>query len=330
MEYRKLGNSGLKVSALSLGTWLTVGDKLDKKETNNLLQAAYDYGINLFDTADVYLNGTTEEMLGRAFKDLGWSRDSFCVTSKVCVTTEGFREENKPTRLGLSRKHIVDSCHGSLKRLQLDYLDILLCHLPDVDTPIEETLLTLHNLVQQGKILYWGTSDWSPKQIIEAFTIAAKLNLTPPILEQTQYNMISRNNVDKKYAELCDSIGLGITAFSPLAKGLLTGKYGKGIPKNSRANIESCNWLRSIINSQAGKNIIEKVKKVQSIAATLKMSPAQLAIAWCLKNCKISSLILGASSIDQLKENIDSLKLVEKLHQEVMDNIDTILGKESH
>lgn len=325
MEYRKLGNSGLKLSALSLGSWLTVGEKLDNRESMKLLGSAYDLGINFFDTADVYLNGVTEEIIGTAFKTLGWSRDSFCVLSKVCVTTEGFREENKPTRLGLNRKHIVDSCHGSLKRLQVDYLDLYLCHLPDEDTPIEETLWALHNLVQQGKILYWGTSDWSPKQILKAYMIAQRHNLTPPIMEQTEFNMICRHNVEEKYAGLSDEIGLGITAFSPLAKGLLTGKYSNDIPKDSRASLKSCSWLRSRINSHMGKEVLEKIKKIQILASNLEMSSAQLAIAWGLKNQRISSLILGASNVQQLRENVGALKLIEKLTPEVMRNIENIL-----
>ncbi len=319
MEYRKLGKSGLKVSALSFGSWVTFANQVSIKPAIEMMAYAYDNGINFFDNAEVYASGESEKIMGEALKKLGWGRDTFIVSSKV------FWGGEKPTQLGLSRKHVVDACEAALTRLQVDYLDLFFCHRPDPDTPIEETVFTMNDLIRQGKILYWGTSEWEAPQIEEAFKIADKRNLIGPTMEQPQYNMFHREKVEEHFGFLYNEYGLGTTTWSPLASGVLTGKYASGIPKDSRANIKGYDWLKEKIESSEGKERISKTIKLKEIADELEIPLSQMAIAWCLKNPNVSTVILGASRLEQLKENMKSLSCVEKLSLPIMNRINKIL-----
>jgi len=323
MEYRRLGKSGLKLSALSFGSWVTFKNQIDTRLAEQCIGAAYDAGVNFFDNAETYANGDSEIIMGKALKSLGFSRDSFCVSSKVFF---GRNDHPKPTQRGLSRKHIMEACHQALQRLQVDYLDLYFCHRADPETPIEESVRAMHDLVQQGKVLYWGTSEWSAEEIIAAHTIAHGLYLTPPSMEQPQYNLFVRERVEKEYARLYRDYGMGTTVWSPLASGLLTGKYGQGIPKDSRMNLPGYEWLKERLQSEEGRQRIAAVEKLTVIARELGMSVTQLALVWCLKNPHVSTVILGASSVQQLRENLDALTHVHKLTSEVMTRIATITG----
>jgi voltage-dependent potassium channel beta subunit len=319
MEYRRLGHSGLKLSSLSLGSWVTFSFQLDDKAALKLMQTAYDAGVNFFDNAEVYAAGESERIMGTALNKLGWSRDSYCVSSKVYWGGE------RPTQRGLHRKHIYDACHAALRRLQVDYLDLFFCHRPDLETPIEETVRSMHELIQQGKVLYWGTSEWSAQQIQEAYGLARQFGLTPPTMEQPQYNMLHRDRVEVEYHRLYAEIGLGTTIWSPLASGVLTGKYRGGIPDDSRMALPDYAWLRERIESAEGRAQIEKAGALAGVADELGMSPAQLAIAWCLKNPDVSTVILGASSVRQLEENLESLDKLSLLDDSVMQTIESVL-----
>ena len=320
MEYRRLGRSGLKVSALSFGSWVTFSFQLDGNSADRLMSAAYDAGVNFFDNAEVYAGGESERIMGQALRKSGWGRDTYCVSSKVYWGGE------LPTQRGLSRKHIVDSCHAALRRLQVDYLDLFFCHRPDLETPIEETVRAMHDLVHQGKVLYWGTSEWSAQQIQQAYGIARQFGLTPPTMEQPQYNMLHREKVEAEFHPLYEEIGLGTTIWSPLASGVLTGKYADGIPDGSRMTLPDYEWLRErVIDSETGQAHIRKAAEIAGIAKQLGCSPAQLAIAWCLKNPDVSTVILGASRVEQLGENLESLDTVPLLTEEVMERIEGVL-----
>jgi len=323
MEYRRLGKSGLKLSALSFGSWVTFKNQIDTRLAEQCIGAAYDAGVNFFDNAETYANGDSEIIMGKALKSLGFSRDSFCVSSKVFF---GRNDHPKPTQRGLSRKHIMEACHQALQRLQVDYLDLYFCHRADPETPIEESVRAMHDLVQQGKVLYWGTSEWSAEEIIAAHTIAHGLYLTPPSMEQPQYNLFVRERVEKEYARLYRDYGMGTTVWSPLASGLLTGKYGQGIPKDSRMNLPGYEWLKERLQSEEGRQRIAAVEKLTVIARELGMSVTQLALDWCLKNPHVSTVILGASSVQQLRENLDALTHVSKLTPEVMTQLAAITG----
>jgi voltage-dependent potassium channel beta subunit len=322
MEYRKLGKSGLQVSALSFGSWVTFGKQIDETVAENCMISAYESGINFFDNAEAYAAGQSEFVMGKILKKLGWNRDSYIVSSKVFW---GSKRDPLPTQRGLSRKHVTEACHQALERLQLDYLDLFFCHRPDKDTPIEETVWAMHNLIQQGKVLYWGTSEWSAQQIMEAYGVARQYNLIPPAMEQPQYNMFHRDRFEVEYAPLYEEIGLGTTIWSPLASGLLTGKYNEGIPTDSRANLDGFDWLKRRFTSETAKKQIETIRKLAEVADRLGTNMARLAIAWCLKNPRVSSVIMGASRVEQVEDNLRALDLVELLDNATMDEIERIL-----
>lgn len=320
MEYRRLGSSGLKVSALSFGSWVTFSNQVSLKPATEMMAYAYDNGINFFDNAEVYASGESEKIMGEVIKKLDWSRDTYIVSSKV------FWGGKKPTQLGLSRKHTFDACHAALKRLQVEYLDLYFCHRPDPETPIAETVWAMNDLIRQGKILYWGTSEWEARHIIEAQEIARNLNLIGPTMEQPEYNMFNRVKVEEEFSLLYNEYGLGTTIWSPLASGLLTGKYENGIPKDSRANVEGYDWLKEKFESQEGKRKIKQASELKKISDELSVSLAQMSIAWCLKNQNVSTVILGASKIEQLKENMKALDAYPKLTGSVMKEIESIIA----
>ncbi len=317
MNYRRLGKAGIKVSELSLGAWVTYGGQVGEDVATKCMAAAYDAGVNFFDNAEAYARGNAEIVMGNLIKKLEWRRESIVVSSKVFWGGEG------PNDLGLSRKHIFEACRNSLKRLQLNYLDLFFCHRPDPNTPIEETVRAMDDLTHQGRILYWGTSEWSAADIMRAYGFALEHDLTPPTMEQPQYNMLHRERVEKEYLPLYREIGLGTTIWSPLASGLLTGKYNEGIPPGTRASLQGYEWLRENVITSSN---IDKVKKLQPIAKELGCTMAQLALAWCLKNPYVSTVITGASRPGQVTENMESSEAVPKLTSNVMDRIDGILG----
>lgn len=317
MNYRRLGTAGLKISELSLGAWVTYGGQVGEDAALKCMSAAYDAGVNFFDNAEAYAQGNAEKVMGNVLKKMGWPRESFVVSSKVFWGGEG------PNDRGLSRKHIYEACRRSLKRLQLDYLDLFFCHRPDPTTPIEETVRAMDDLVHQGLILYWGTSEWSAADIMRAHGIAREQCLTPPQMEQPQYNMLHRDRVEKEYLPLYREIGLGTTIWSPLVSGLLSGKYNKGVPTGTRASLQGYEWLREFILTPQN---IEKVKQLQPIASELACTMAQLALAWCLKNPNVSTVITGATRPEQVLENMKALEFVSKLDAVVMDRIDKVLG----
>lgn len=319
MQYRRLGKSGLKLSVLSLGSWVTFGKQVDLKSAKTLLKTAYDQGINFFDNAEGYEAGESERIMGNTLAALGLPRDTYAVSSKV------FWGGDKPTQLGLSAKHVRDACDAALRRLQVDYLDLFFCHRADIDTPIAETVRAMHNLVQQGKIIYWGTSEWSAREIAEAHAVARQEHLTPPTMEQPQYNLLERNKVEGDYRTLYDDYGMGTTVWSPLASGLLTGKYNDGIPDDSRLALPGYEWLRKAWQTDSGRAKIEKIRKLTTYAEELNVSMAHLSLAWCLKNPDVSTVILGASKLSQLESNLQALEVLPQLTGEVMSNIDAIM-----
>lgn len=317
MEYRRMGKTGLQLSELSFGSWVTFGSQIDNKVSEDLMKYAYDNGVNFFDNAEVYASGKSEEVMGAILQKMQWDRSTYVLSSKV------FWGGDKPNQKGLMRKHVVEACDAALKRLKAEYLDLFFCHRPDIHTPIAETVWTMHNLIQQGKILYWGTSEWNAQQITEAHQVADRYNLIGPSMEQPQYNMLVREKVEKDYAPLYGNQGLGTTIWSPLASGVLTGKYLDGIPKGSRLDLENMAWLK---DKMLNEETLNKVKQLQEVANELDTSLAKLAIAWCLKNPNVSTVILGATKLNQLKENLDALPLKAKLNEEVMNKIEEILG----
>jgi voltage-dependent potassium channel beta subunit len=319
MEYRRLGRSGLKLSALSFGSWVTFKFQMDDGAATACMTTAYDAGVNFFDNAEAYAGGESERIMGRALAKLGWGRDTYCVSSKV------YWGGGLPTQRGLSRKHVHDACHAALGRLRVDYLDLFFCHRPDLETPIEETVRAMHDLVQQGKVLYWGTSEWSAQQIQEAHGLARQYGLTPPTMEQPQYNMLARDRVEREYHRLYSEIGLGTTIWSPLASGVLTGKYEDGIPEGSRMSLPDYQWLRDRLDAPDGRAQVRKASELEGVADRLGVSRARLAIAWCLKNPNVSTVILGASSPEQLRENLRSLEAVPLLTDDVMGEIEGVL-----
>ena len=306
MEYRRLGSSGLQLSALSLGAWVTFGAQVDRGRTRELIATAWDHGINFFDNAEVYGHGEAERLMGDVLADLRLPRDGWCVSSKVFF---GAEREPRPTQKGLSRKHVVDACHAALKRLRVDYLDLFYCHRPDPDTSIAETVWAMDGLIRQGKILYWGTSEWSAVQIREAHTAANAHHLHAPTMEQPQYNLLHRERVEVEYASLYEAFGMGTTIWSPLASGLLTGKYNEGIPRDARLGQERYGWLRQEVLGQPRAKRVERVRRFTAIADELGIAPAPLAIAWCLRNRDVSSVLLGASRVEQLLQNLDALNV---------------------
>jgi voltage-dependent potassium channel beta subunit len=322
MEYRRLGSSGLKVSALSFGSWVTFSRQLDSQLAKDCMVAAYEAGVNFFDNAEAYARGESELLMGKVLKELDWRRDSFVVASKVYW---GSVANPLPTQQGLSRKHVIEACHQALERLQLDYLDLYFCHRPDRESPIEETVRAMSDLVSQGKVLYWGTSEWSAQQVMEAYSAARQYNLVPPTMEQPQYNMFYRERVEVEYHRLYSEIGLGTTIWSPLASGLLTGKYNEGIPEDSRANLEGFSWLKDRFTSEETKEQIVKIKELATIASDLGTNLPRLAISWCLKNPNVNTVITGASRIEQVHDNLKAIDVVDKLDDSVMELIEQVL-----
>ena len=323
MEYRRLGSSGLKLSALSFGAWVTFGNRVGRAEARNLIALAFDRGINFFDNAETYAAGEAERVMGDVLADLRFPRDAWCVSSKVFF---GSVREPQPTQRGLSRKHVVEACHQALQRLRVDYLDLYFCHRPDPDTSIEETVAAMDMLVRQGKVLYWGTSEWPADAIRTAHRIARANHLVPPQMEQPQYNLFHRERVELEYAALYRELGLGTTIWSPLASGLLTGKYNDGIPAGSRFDTPGYEWLQRSVLENDGPARIEKVKRLAAVARELGVSLAQLSIAWCLKNPHVSTVMLGATKAEQLAENLGALEVVAKLGDAEMVKIDLALA----
>ena len=319
MNYRRLGKTGLKVSELSYGSWVTFSFQLGVDSAAEIMKLAYDNGVNFFDNAEAYAGGQAEIIMGEAIKKLGWSRDTYIVSSKVFFGGE------KPTQCGLSHKHIIDACHGALKRFQVDYLDLYFCHRPDPETPIEETVRAMHTLVLQGKVCYWGTSEWSAPEIEEAYRISRELGLTPPSMEQPEYNMFARDKMEHEYLQLFEQEQLGTTIWSPLASGLLTGKYMDGTPDGSRTSLENYKFIRDQFESADYIERHEKVQELYQLAEELGLPLVNLALCWCLKNQNVSTVILGASKIEQLKQNLQSLNHMSILDDSVMDRIDGIL-----
>ncbi len=319
MKYRRLGKTGLQISEFSLGSWVTFGKQVHESDALALMTAAYDAGINFFDNAEGYEAGASEALMGAALKKLAWRRDSFIVSSKV------FWGGSKPTQRGLSRKHVTDGCHAALKRLQVDYLDLFFCHRPDVDTPIEETVWAMHNLITQGKVLYWGTSQWSAQQITEAWSVAKYLKISPPVMEQPQYNFFERHKVENEFLPLYELTGLGTTIFSPLASGVLTGKYNKGVPGDSRLNLPGYEWLKAEWASDAGKAKLVKVGQLAELSKESALPIHHMALLWCLSNPHVSSVILGASKIAQLIDNLAALDKSDVMDVALKDKIESIL-----
>jgi len=319
MEYTNLGKTGLPISRLSLGSWLTFGKQIGDDIAEDLMDVAYDHGVNFFDNAEIYARGESERVMGRILKKKNWSRDTYLVSSKVFFGAGG----QLPTQKGLNRKHITEACNQALERFQLEYLDLFLCHRPDKKTPIEETVWSMHQLIMQGKILYWGTSEWSAQEIMEAHMFAKQNHLIGPVVEQPEYNMFCRVKVEVEFSQLYKTVGLGTTIWSPLASGVLTNKYLSKFPEGTRLGMDGLEWLKE-------KNLttdkLEKVRQLNRIAEQLDLSLAQLGLMWCLKNENVSTVILGASQRSQLEENLTVLNLTDKLTNEVMQSIELILN----
>jgi len=319
MNYRRLGASGLKVSELSFGSWVTYGNQLGSDLARECMAAAFDAGVNFFDNAEVYAKGQSESIMGGVFKKMGWRRSSYIVSTKFFWgLNDGPNEKNT-----LNRKYLMQAIDASLARLGLDYVDLVFCHRADPDTPIEETVRAMHDMIAAGKAMYWGTSEWSAAEIMAAWQIADRHHLHKPVMEQPQYNLLHRDRVEKEYARLYADIGLGTTIWSPLASGLLTGKYNDGIPPGSRGTLKGYEWLAERLSNQAQ---IAVVKRLAPIAAELGCTLAQLSLAWCLKNPRVSTVITGASRPAQVTENIKALDVAPKLTPEVMARIEAALA----
>lgn len=321
MEYRKMGKTGLQLSVLSFGSWVTFHKQINDGLADELMGIAYDAGVNFFDNAEVYALGESEKMMGRVLKAKNWDRTSYTISSKAFFGWRG--KNNKPNQTGLSRKHLTEACNEALQRLQTDYLDLFFCHRPDKNTPIEEVVWTMNTLIQQGKILYWGTSEWSGVEIMEAHRVAQSYRLIGPAMEQPQYNLFEREKLEKDYLEVFKNVGLGTTIWSPLAAGLLTGKYNNGIPEDSRLAIPGFDWLKDrwIMDEK-----ISKVKKLQSLASELGVSLPALSIAWCIKNPNVTTAILGATKKEQLLDNLSALEVLGTLDNAVIEKIEAIMG----
>jgi voltage-dependent potassium channel beta subunit len=319
MEYRRLGSAGIQVSALSFGSWVTFGNQAEEALVYELMKTAYDAGVNFFDNAEAYAGGKSEILMGKAIKRAGWKRSDLVISTKIFWGGDGINDK------GLSRKHIIEGTEAALKRLQLDYVDLIFAHRPDINTPIEETVRAFNHVINQGKALYWGTSEWSAAQIMEAYAVSRREHLTPPQMEQPEYNMFHRDRFESEYAHLYAEIGMGTTIFSPLSSGLLTGKYNQGIPEGTRASLEGYEWLRKRFTNDTAIERIGKVGQLIPIADELGASMAQMALAWTLKNPYVSTTITGASRVEQVKENMKALDFVEKLTPDVMERIEVIL-----
>jgi voltage-dependent potassium channel beta subunit len=320
MEYRRMGKTGLQLSVLSYGSWVSFHKQIDDGAADELMSIAYDNGINFFDNAEVYALGESEKMMGRVLKKKNWDRTSLVISSKAFWGWRG--KHNKPNQHGLSRKHLTEACNEALQRLQLDYLDLYFCHRPDKNVPIEEVVWTMNMLMQQGKILYWGTSEWSAQEIMEAHMVAAKNNLIGPAMEQPEYNLFHRNKLENEYLQIFKTVGLGTTIWSPLASGLLTGKYNDGIPEGSRMAIQGFDWLK---DKTLTADRLDKVKKLGAVADKLNTTMAALAVGWCIKNPNVTTAILGATKKVQLTENLKALEVYPLLTSEIMNEIENII-----
>ncbi|MEL6636091.1 MAG: aldo/keto reductase [Bacteroidota bacterium] len=318
MQYKRLGNSGLQVSVLSFGSWLTFGKQISNDTAEKLMIMAYDQGVNFFDNAEIYAQGEAEIVMGKIFKKTRWERSSFLVSSKAFFGEGG----KKPNQTGLSRKHLFEACDAALRRLGVDYLDLFFCHRPDKNTPIEETVWAMNHLLQRGKILYWGTSEWSAQEIMEAHMVAQRLHLIGPTMEQPQYNMFHRHKVEVEYGQIYKTVGLGTTIWSPLASGVITDKYINAFPEGTRLGMKGLEWLkeRSLTPER-----LEKVRQLNKLAADMGTSLAKLAIAWCAKNPNVSTVILGASKEEHLAETLTSTELIPLITSEVEEKIESIL-----
>ncbi len=317
MEYRRLGKAGIKLSELSFGAWVTFGNQMGIDEAANCLAAAYDAGVNFFDNAEVYAGGKAEEVMGAALKKLSWRRGSYMVSTKFYWGLhDGVNERNT-----LNRKRLLEAIDGSLQRFGLDYIDLIYCHRPDPETPIEETVRAMSDIIDRGKAIYWGTSEWSAGEIRAAWLIADKYGWHKPQMEQPQYNLFEREKVENEFSRLYEDIGIGLTTFSPLASGMLTGKYINGIPKDSRGALDGYDWLKASLTNQER---IEKVKKLMPIAKELGCTMAQLAIAWCAKNPNVTTVMTGASRVEQVKENMKAIEVLPKLVPDLLAQIDEI------
>ncbi|MBP1473440.1 aldo/keto reductase [Frateuria sp. MAH-13] len=322
MLYRRLGRTGLQLSALSFGAWVTFGRQVGRSQARELLALAYDRGVNFFDNAETYNNGEAERLMGDVLADLRFARDSYCVSSKVFF---GAVDDPKPTQRGLSRKHVIEACHQALERLRVDHLDLYFCHRPDPDTPIEETVAAMDTLIRQGKVLYWGTSEWPAEAIDEAHRIARENHCYAPVVEQPQYNLLHRERVEREYAPLYERFGMGTTIWSPLASGLLAGRYNDGIPDDSRLAQPGYEWLRETVLG-SGRERVERVRHLAPIAQELGVSQAQLALAWCLANPHVSTVLLGASRREQLEQNLAALELLPRIDAAMKRRIEQAVG----
>jgi voltage-dependent potassium channel beta subunit len=320
MEYRYMGKTGLQLSLLSFGSWVSFHKQIDDSAADELMGIAYDKGVNFFDNAEIYALGESEKMMGRVLKKKNWERSSYTVSSKAFWGWRG--ENNKPNQTGLSRKHLVEACHEALGRLQVDYLDLYFCHRPDKKVPIEEVVWTMHQLIQQGKILYWGTSEWSGVEIMEAHRIAARHHLIGPSVEQPQYNLFERSKMDNEYRMVFNTVGMGTTTWSPLASGLLSGKYNDGIPADSRFAIQGFDWLK---DRWIKDGFIDKVKQLAQLAKDIDVPLPALSIAWCLLNPHVTTTILGATNKEQLLQNFKALEVLPKLDKTVIEKIEAIV-----
>ncbi|MFM9908935.1 MAG: potassium channel beta subunit family protein [Chitinophagaceae bacterium] len=320
MDYRRLGRSGLQVSVLSFGSWVTFHKQIDDSIADELMGIAYEQGINFFDNAETYALGESEKMMGRVLKKKNWDRTSYIVSSKAFFGWRG--KDNKPNQTGLSRKHLFEACNEALQRLQLEYLDLYFCHRPDTSVPIEEVVWTMHNLILQEKILYWGTSQWSAAEIMEAHRVAQQYGLIGPVMEQPQYNMFERFKMEQDYLPVFNNVGMGTTIWSPLAAGFLTGKYLDGIPEGSRLDIKGFDWLK---DRWIQEDKIKKLRKLVAMAEKLGVSMASLAIAWTINNPNVSTAILGATRKEQLYDNLKALEVLPKLSTDVLEKIEKIL-----
>jgi voltage-dependent potassium channel beta subunit len=317
MEYRHLGKTGIRVSELSFGSWVTFHTQAGVDDAVEMMSVAYDDGVNFFDNAESYAGGKSEEVMGAALKQLGWRRGSYLVST----TLYWGLHDNVNERNTLNRKRLIEGINGSLERLQLDYVDLLYCHRPDKTTPIEETVWAMHNIIEWGKALYWGTSEWSAAEIVSAIEIAGRHHLHKPVTEQPRYNLFERQRFSKEYERVYKDYGYGTTTFSPLANGLLTGKYSKGIPVDSRAALEGYDWMHDQVTDQQK---LANVQAIEPIAKDLGCTLSQLALAWCLKNPHVSTVITGASRVEQVHENMKAIEVVPKLTPEILQRIDNI------
>lgn len=321
MEYRRMGNTGLQLSVLSFGSWVTFAKQIDDFHSDRLMSVAYEHGINFFDNAEIYSRGESERMMGRVLRNKQWERSSYTLSSKVFFGWRG--DNNKPNQTGLGRKHVIEACHEALERLQTEYLDLFFCHRPDKNTPIEEVVRTMNILIQQGKIFYWGTSEWSAAEIMEAHAVARQLGLEGPAVEQPQYNLLERQKVEAEYLTLFKNTGMGTTIWSPLASGLLTGKYNDGIPENSRMALEGFEWLKDRTISE---DRITRIRTLQQVAGELDTTLATLAVAWCISNPNVTTAILGATKEAQLTENLKALDVYPRIDAALKERIDVIMG----